>query len=133
MEEKFRMELLAILNKGMDKEQINAVDMALTALFQRYEVSEQCTDLVVLDDCNDKIINTYIASMRLEGRSEKTLKQYYDALTKLLEEIPKNIRDIKTNDIRYHLAHYQSTHKVSNATVNNKRKFLSAHMEQKNE
>lgn len=120
MEEKFRMELLAILNKGMDKEQINAVDMALTALFQRYEVSEQCTDLVVLDDCNDKIINTYIASMRLEGRSEKTLKQYYDALTKLLEEIPKNIRDIKTNDIRYHLAHYQSTHKVSNATVNNK-------------
>lgn len=126
MEEKFRMELLAILNKGMDKEQINAVDMALTALFQRYEVSEQCTDLVVLDDCNDKIINTYIASMRLEGRSEKTLKQYYDALTKLLEEIQKNIRDIKTNDIRYHLAHYQSTHKVSNATVNNKRKFLSA-------
>jgi integrase/recombinase XerD len=126
MEEKFRMELLAILNKGMDKEQINAVDMALTALFQRYEVSEQCTDLVVLDDCNDKIINTYIASMRLEGRSEKTLKQYYDALTKLLEEIPKNIRDIKTNDIRYHLAHYQATHKVSNATVNNKRKFLSA-------
>ena len=89
MEEKFRMELLAILNKGMDKEQINAVDMALTALFQRYEVSEQCTDLVVLDDCNDKIINTYIASMRLEGRSEKTLKQYYDALTKLLEEIPQ--------------------------------------------
>lgn len=126
MEEKFRMELLAILNKGMDKEQINAVDMALTALFQRYEVSEQCTDLAVLDYCNDKIINNYIASMRLEGRSEKTLKQYYDALNKLLEEIPKNIRDIKTNDIRYHLAHYQSTHKVSNATVNNKRKFLSA-------
>ena len=47
-------------------------------------------------------------------------------MTKLLDEIPKNIKDIKTNDIRYHLAHYQSTHKVSNATVNNKRKFLSA-------
>ena len=126
MEEKFRVELLTMLNKRMSKEQISAVDMALTALFRKYDVSESCTELAVCDDSNERIINTYIASMRLEGRSEKTLKQYYDALTKLLDEIPKNIKDIKTNDIRYHLAHYQSTHKVSNATVNNKRKFLSA-------
>lgn len=126
MEEKFRVELLTILGMSMDKEQISAVDMALTTLFQKYDVTEACTELAVLDDSNERIINTYIASMRLEGRSEKTLKQYYDALTKLLEEIPKNIWDIKTNDIRYHLANYQATHNVSNATVNNKRKFLSA-------
>ena len=126
MEEKFRVELLTMLDKRMSKELVSVVDMALTALFQKYDVSEACTDLAVCDDSNEKIINTYIASMRLEGRSEKTLKQYYDALTKLLDEIPKSIKDIRTNDIRYHLAHYQTTHKVSNATVNNKRKFLSA-------
>lgn len=126
MEEKFRVELLTMLDKSMSKELVSAVDMALTALFQKYDVSEACTDLAVCDDSNERIINTYIASMRLEGRSEKTLKQYYDALTKLLDEIPKSIKDIRTNDIRYHLAHYQTTHKVSNATVNNKRKFLSA-------
>ena len=126
MEEKFRVELLTMLGKSMSKELVSAVDMALTALFQKYDVSEACTDLAVCDDSNERIINTYIASMRLEGRSEKTLKQYYDALTKLLDEIPKSIKDIRTNDIRYHLAHYQATHKVSNATVNNKRKFLSA-------
>ena len=126
MEEKFRVELLTMLGKSMSKELVSAVDMALTALFQKYDVSEACTDLAVCDDSNERIINTYIASMRLEGRSEKTLKQYYDALTKLLDEIPKSIKDIRTNDIRYHLAHYQTTHKVSNATVNNRRKFLSA-------
>lgn len=126
MEEKFRVELLMMLEKSMSKEVVSVVDMALTALFQKYDVSEACTDLSVCDDSNERIINTYIASMRLEGRSEKTLKQYYDALTKLLDEIPKSIKDIRTNDIRYHLAHYQATHKVSNATVNNKRKFLSA-------
>ena len=126
MEEKFRVELLTMLGKSMSKELVSAVDMALTALFQKYDVSEACTDLAVCDDSNEKIINTYIASMRLEGRSDKTLKQYYDALTKLLDEIPKSIKDIRTNDIRYHLAHYQATHKVSNATVNNRRKFLSA-------
>ena len=126
MEEKFRVELLTMLDKRMSKELVSVVDMALTALFQKYDVSEACTELAVCDDSNERIINTYIASMRLEGRSEKTLKQYYDALTKLLDEIPKSIKDIRTNDIRYHLAHYQATHKVSNATVNNRRKFLSA-------
>ena len=85
MEEKFRVELLTMLDKRMSKEQISAVDMALTALFRKYDVSESCTELAVCDDSNERIINTYIASMRLEGRSEKTLKQYYDALTKLLD------------------------------------------------
>ena len=50
MEEKFRTELLAILDKKMDKEQINEVDIALTALFCKYEVVEQCTDLVPVNE-----------------------------------------------------------------------------------
>ena len=126
MEEKFRTELLAILDKKMDKEQINEVDIALTALFCKYEVVEQCTDLVpVNEQGNEKILKTYIASMRLEGHSDRTLEQYRDAVVKLLEDIPKDFAEIRTNDIRFHLAKYQSTHKVSSVTVDNKRRFLS--------
>lgn len=126
MEEKFRTELLAILDKKMDKEQINEVDIALTVLFCKYEVVEQCTDLVpVNEQGNEKILKTYIASMRLEGHSDRTLEQYRDAVVKLLEDIPKDFAEIRTNDIRFHLAKYQSTHKVSSVTVDNKRRFLS--------
>lgn len=126
MEEKFRVELLGILDKVMDKEQIREVDMALIALFRQYEVSERSTELVLVDEqSNDKILNTYIASMRLEGHSEHTLNQYSDAVKKLLQDIPKNFSEIRTNDIRYHLALYQSTHHVSAVTVDNKRRFLS--------
>ena len=68
MEEKFRMELLGILDKAMDKEQIRAVDVALIALLQKYEVIERCTDLALNNEQgNEKILKTYIASMRLEG------------------------------------------------------------------
>lgn len=126
MEEKFRMELLGILDKCMEKEQIREVDMALTVLFQKYDVSERCTELALVDEqSNEKILKTYIASMRLEGHSEHTLDQYSDAVRKLLDDVPKDFADIKTNDIRYHLALYQSTHKVSPVTVDNKRRFLS--------
>lgn len=126
MEEKFRVELLGILGRCMGKEQIREVDMALTALLQKYEVVERCTDLALMNEqSNDKILNTYIASMRLEGHSEHTLEQYSDAVRKLLQDIPKDFSEIRTNDIRYHLARYQSTHKVSAVTVDNKRRFLS--------
>ena len=126
MEEKFRMELLGILDKCMGKEQIRDVDMALTALLQKYEVAERCTELALVNEQgNDKILNTYIASMRLEGHSEYTLEQYSDAVRKLLQDIPKDFSEIRTNDVRYHLARYQSTHKVSAVTVDNKRRFLS--------
>ena len=126
MEEKFRTELLAILYKKMGKEQISEVDMALSALFCRYNVVEQCTDLVPVNERgNEKILKTYIASMRLEGHSDRTLDQYRDAVVKLLVDIPKNFADIRTNDIRFHLAKYQSTHNVSPVTVDNKRRFLS--------
>ena len=54
MEEKFRVELLTMLGKSMSKELVSAVDMALTALFQKYDVSEACTDLAVCDDSNWK-------------------------------------------------------------------------------
>ena len=126
MEEKFRMELLGILDKCIGKEQIREVDMALTVLFQHYDVSERCTELALVNEqSNEKILKTYIASMRLEGHSEHTLDQYSDAVRKLLQDIPKELAEIRTNDIRYHLALYQSTHKVSAVTVDNKRRFLS--------
>ena len=126
MEEKFRVELLGILDKCMAKEQIREVDMALTVLFQHYDVSERCTELALVNEqSNDKILKTYIASMRLEGHSEYTLEQYSDAVRKLLQDIPKDFSEIRTNDVRYHLARYQSTHKVSAVTVDNKRRFLS--------
>ena len=126
MEEKFRVELLGILGRCMEKEQIREVDMALTVLFQKYDVSERCTELALVNEqSNDKILKTYIASMRLEGHSEHTLDQYSDAVRKLLNDVPKELAEIRTNDIRYHLALYQSTHKVSAVTVDNKRRFLS--------
>lgn len=126
MEEKFRVELLGILDKCIGKEQIREVDMALTVLFQHYEVCERCTELALVNEqSNEKILKTYIASMRLEGHSGHTLDQYSDAVRKLLQDIPKDFAEIRTNDIRYHLALYQSTHKVSAVTVDNKRRFLS--------
>ena len=58
--------------------------------------------------------------------SEGTLEQYALAIDMLLADIGKRLPDIKTNDIRYHLAMYQTTRNVEKATVDNRRRNLSA-------
>ena len=126
MEEKFRIELLTMVDKFIGKEMVGILDRCLTKLFTKYDIVEKSTEICVLDKQNERIVKTYIASLRLEGKSETTIKQYYDAINHMLLDINKNICDITTNDIRFHLANYQERHNVSNTTVDNKRRFLSA-------
>lgn len=125
MDERFRLELLEMIGRFVDKGTETIIDGCVCALLRKYDVSEKHTELSVLENKNDKIINTYKASLRLEGRSESTIYQYMDAIKHTLDDLGnKNIVDITTNDIRWSLSLYQQ--RVKNTTANNRRKCLSA-------
>ena len=126
MEEILRKELITVISNFVSKNEMEIIATHLTKIFYKYDITLKNTEIVPLDNYNERIVKNYIASLRLEGKSETTIKQYYDAIQFMLTDINKNINDITTNDIRFHLANYQSTHKVSNTTVDNKRRFLSA-------
>ena len=61
----------------------------------------------------EKILRTFLASKRIENCSEGTLKSYNDCVTRLITTLNKRLQDITTNDIRYYLAMYQETRKIS--------------------
>ena len=126
MKEKLRKELSMLATKFMSNDQIQLFDICVTGLLHEYEISAKQTEIIACDNKNDKYIKTYIATLRLEGKSEGTIKQYFDAIQAMLSDIDKNLCDITTNDIRFHLSNYQAHHNVSNTTVDNKRRFLSA-------
>jgi integrase/recombinase XerD len=73
------------------------------------------TALVVRNNTVDKI-KIYLASRKIEGLSDKTLKGYYQHLVRLSNQIHKNIEDITTMDIRMYLALYSKTG-VKNSTI----------------
>ena len=125
MEERFKIEMIEQLQYKLGKEELMLIEGVLDFLFQQYSVSAKKNEIVAYTGNNDKIISQFLAIKRLEGKSEKTLKQYYDATHMLCDDLNKNIEDITTNDIRYYLANYQAVRKVSNATLDNKRRFLS--------
>ena len=126
MEERFKIEMIEQLQYKLGKEELMLIEGVLDFLFQQYTVSPKKNEIVVYDGNNDRIISQFLAIKRLEGKSENTLKQYHDATHALCDDLNKNIQDITTNDIRYHLANYQAVRKVSNATLDNKRRFLSS-------
>ena len=73
-----------------------------------------------------KILNTFLASKRIENCSLGTLDRYKECVTKLITSLNKRLQDITTNDIRYYLAMYQETRKISISYMDTIRRYLSS-------
>ncbi len=59
---------------GMDSEVLDKVESSLHIQFKDYEIQERCTEVVVHDGTNQGLVKKFIATKRLEGKSERTLK-----------------------------------------------------------
>lgn len=75
---------------------------------------------------SENLVNRFIATKRLEGRSEKTLKYYEDTIKKLLSATNKNVKAITTEDLRLFLSDYQESKRISNISIDNLRRNLSS-------
>lgn len=75
---------------------------------------------------SEEILEIFLSSKRLEGRSPKTLDLYRFTIEKMLERVNKNICLMTTADIRDYLSWYQTEHNVSKATVDGIRRNLSS-------
>ncbi len=75
---------------------------------------------------SEEILEMFLSSKRLEGRSEKTLSLYRFTVEKMMRKINKNICTVTTEDIRNYLASYREEHNVSKATIDGIRRNLSS-------
>lgn len=90
-----------------------------------YEVQERCTELVEAGGRKD-YLNMYIATLRVEGKSPGTLDQYRLRIGQMISFLGKDVREITLYDLRYYLACYKKVRKVSNATLDNIRRYIRA-------
>ena len=71
-------------------------------------------------------ISLFIAAKRVEGCSEKTLRYYESTLQNVIKEIPKEVCEITTNELRLYLDNYQNRSGASRTTIDNIRRILSS-------
>lgn len=126
MEEQLRKDLLMAVAKILGEDTANRLEVAFTMVLYKYKVENKSTDIVVYDDSNNRIIKNYVASLRLEGKSELTIDQYYRIINIFLKVIGKPIKQINTGDIRYYLAKYMADRRVEKTTLDNQRRAISA-------
>lgn len=76
---------------------------------------------------NEQILNMYFSSLKIGGRSEKTIQKYALDIKNMLKFFDnKNLLTITANDIRYYLAWYQENRGVKNTTLENMRLSFTA-------
>ena len=73
-----------------------------------------------------ELLEKFISTKQLEGRSPKTLKYYRQTVEKMLKSIGKHVKAITTDDLREYLANYQRKTSISKASVDNIRRNLSS-------
>ena len=109
----------------LDPDVANAILNIIIKELADYEVTERCTDLIVPDGANEKILKRYCACLRLDGKSEGTVYQYNRTLVRLSQQIPKPFTEMGVYDLRYFLA-MEKERGLSGRTLETTRANLSA-------
>ena len=92
----------------------------------KYEVQERCTDIAVVDDSEEKLLKKFIATKRIEGIAESTLKRYYDMNLKIIQFLQKPLHEITAYDLRFYLSLCRQENNVSNRTLDGMRRCYSS-------
>lgn len=99
-------------------------DVLITEL-NKYEVTERCTDLVVVDDSAEVMLKKFVVTKVVEGLSENTIRRYVDENKKLIDFLNKSLSEITTFDIRFYLVSRRKAG-VSNRTLDGMRRCYSS-------
>ena len=110
----------------LDDLQVQKLASTLDYLFCDYDITQKSRELSVVNDNNDVLLKNFLANKTISGASKKTVKHYLTILQIMLDDIGRNIEDIKTEDIRKHLAKWQIQKNAKAVTVNHMRSVYSS-------
>ena len=127
MKEQLTREIISAASEFLTPEQINRMERCIIIALHSYDVGLAETALVPVESITERVFKMFIASKKVEGLSNKTLKYYAMEIRALLGFAQKPIDQIGTNDIRYYLAVTQSQKPaISKVTLDNKRRVLNS-------
>ena len=81
--------ILVAMQPHLDSATQQILENVLILQLKDCAVTGQCTEVVVSDSGHMALLKRYIATKRIEGKSEKTLIRYYEADLKMLQGIGK--------------------------------------------
>lgn len=102
-----------------DYEQLNLIRNIVVISLEDYDIKPKRTELVTTTagEVNGKLLKMYVAELKVNGKSEKTIKQYVRNTTKLLEACNKVCVDITSNDVLLYFAKLQMSGTLTQSSI----------------
>lgn len=127
MKEKITKEICKEMANQLSNLQLQKLEEALCSIFNNYDISLNSGDLENHEFIeNVRLIELFVASKKIEGCSEKSLRYYSNTLMRMIRHLKKDVQKINTNDLRFYLSTYQQENNCSKVTLDNIRRILSS-------
>lgn len=114
------------LHGRLSGDQISLVQDVLVLTLDRYEVQERCTEVSVCAHSSEELLRRFVATKRVEGIAETTIRRYVYVNQRMMDFIGKPIEEITTYDLRFYLSYKRQTDGVSNRTLDGMRRCFSS-------
>lgn len=105
---------------------IDVVQDAITIILNNFELQKRSTEITVRDNSNEGLLKKYVATKRIEGASESTIKRYKEQNIALMNFLEKPLNEITTYDIRFYLSVKRERDNVSNRTLDGMRRCYAS-------
>lgn len=126
MKEQLISKVLMCMQDTLSNQQMMKLKSVMNSIMVNYVVEPEKQELFVMDDTWEVILQEYLATKVLEGKSSGTVNRYKYELNRLLTFVNKSIADIKSNDITKYMISYKAIKHVSNSTLKNIRAVFSS-------
>ena len=95
---------IASLHSSLDSATLQIVNDRLTIALSDYEIIPRCTTLQVIDTESEMMLKKFLATKRLEGRSEKTIERYRYIIQRFYDDMNLPYKDVDVYALRLYLA-----------------------------
>ena len=121
----FLQSVMFQMGDELSEEQLDKLKVCLLSNLREVTLERNIFDLSCELDDNWKYLKLFVASRRLEGMSERTIRSYVFYTKAFLAAVNKNFREITTIDIQWYLSEYELSHHVSKRSLDNIRRGLN--------
>lgn len=126
MKEKLILEIKTAMTEIVSQQQMELLNIVLIRSLDNLCITEIDSEIKCSKTNNQKLLSFFIASKKVEGCSDKSLKYYINTIEKMLQKINKSVIDISTNDLRTYLSEHQEIKNSSRVTIDNMRRIFSS-------
>lgn len=118
--------VLTQLQGDLSDSDLRMVQDTLIMTLNNYEVQARCTELTTSDNGSELMFRKYIATKRIEGLSENSIKRYAYINKQLVDYLSKPLSEITVFDIRFYLTYKKEVDNLSDRTLDGMRRCYSS-------